>query len=241
MAAGPFLGGQVIAFSNSSWAALLLVGALLFPGGTSRGEGAEVSLPTPSEEGHLTVERAIKERRTIRRFQDRPLELRQLAQLLWAGQGITEKGGLHRRAAPSGGALYPLDLYVVVGDRGVRDLEAGIYRYVPERHSLTKVSGRDLRQAIARASLGQMWMAEAPVTLAIVAEYQRITRKYGERGRRYALVEAGHVGQNIFLQAEALGLGVGIVGAFDDGEIGSLLQCSPRQDPISLLPVGYKR
>jgi SagB-type dehydrogenase family enzyme len=189
----------------------------------------------------MSVERALKERRTIRHFQDRALELSQLSQLLWAGQGITEKGGYQRRAAPSGGALYPLDLYAVVGQAGVTGLKPGIYRYLPERHALVEVSPGDKRESIARGALGQMWMAEAPVILAIVAEYKRITRKYGERGIRYALVEVGHVGQNLFLQAEALGLGVGIVGAFDDREVASLLKCSSGQDPICLLPVGFKR
>jgi len=219
----------------------LLLGGLILLGGWVMSEAAEISLPKPSEKGRVSVEQAIKERRTIRHFQDRPLTLDHLAQLLWAGQGITDKGGYHRRAAPSGGALYPLDLYAIVGEQRVTGLKAGIYRYVPDRHSLMKVSPGDRRQSIARGSLGQMWMAEAPVIFAIVVEYKRITRKYGERGVRYALVEVGHVGQNLFLQAEALGLGAGIVGAFDDKEIASLLRCSPGQDPICLVPVGYKR
>jgi SagB-type dehydrogenase family enzyme len=204
-------------------------------------EALEISLPKPSEDGRISVERAIKERRTIRHFQTRALTLSQLGQLLWAGQGITEKGGFQRRAAPSGGALYPLDLYAVVGKDGVAELEPGIYRYLPQRHSLLEVVPGDMRGSVARGSLSQMWMAEAPVILAIVSEYKRITRKYGERGIRYALIEVGHVGQNLFLQAEALGLGAGIVGAFEDEEIASILKCSPGKDPICLLPVGYKR
>jgi len=206
-----------------------------------KSEAAEISLPKPSEDGRMSVERAIKERRTIRHFQGKALNLSQLGQLLWAGQGITEKGGFGRRAAPSGGALYPLDLYAVVGKDGVAELKPGIYRYVPDRHSLVEITPGDKRQSVARGSWGQMWMAEAPVILAIVAEYKRITRKYGERGIRYALIEVGHVGQNLFLQAEALGLGAGIVGAFEDEEIASVLKCSPGQDPICLLPIGYKR
>ncbi|MDH7500454.1 MAG: SagB/ThcOx family dehydrogenase, partial [candidate division NC10 bacterium] len=210
-------------------------------GGGMISEATEISLPKPSEKGRISVEQAIQGRRTIRHFQDHPLTLDQLGQLLWAGQGITDKGSYHRRAAPSGGALYPLDLYAIVGKERVTGLKAGIYRYVPERHCLMEVSPGDRRESVARGSLGQMWMAEAPVIFAVVAEYQRITRKYGERGVRYALIEVGHVGQNLFLQAEALGLGAGIVGAFEDQEIASLLRCSPGQDPICLMPVGYKR
>lgn len=200
----------------------------------------EVPLPKPAEEGRIPVERAIKERRTIRHFQDKALTLSHLGQLLWAGQGVTEKGGLHRRAAPSGGALYPLELYAIVGKNGVQGLQAGIYRYLPEKHSLSGVSSGDERQSVARVAWGQMWMADAPAILAVAAQYQRITQKYGDRGVRYALIEVGHVGQNISLQAEALGLGAGVVGAFEDKKLAALLGCPPGEDPLYLLPIGYK-
>ena len=218
---------------------LLCGGLVLASSGTSFSQ--EIRLPKPDQEGQVSVERAIRERRTIRDFQGKALSLGQLGQLLWAGQGITEREGFQRRAAPSGGGLYPLDLYAVVADQGVIGLDSGVYRYLPQTHALSKVGGGDQRQSIAKKALHQMWMAGAPVIVAITAEYQRITRKYGERGIRYALIEVGHVGQNIFLQAEALGLGTGIVGAFEDKEIASILKCSAGQDPICLLPVGYKR
>jgi SagB-type dehydrogenase family enzyme len=218
---------------------LLLGGLLLVASGTSFSQ--EILLPRPNQEGQVSVEEAIRERRTIRDFQGKALSLSQLGQLLWAGQGVTERGGFQRRAAPSGGGLYPLDLYAVVADQGVSGLDSGIYRYFPKTHALSKVVGGDQRQSIAKKALHQMWMVDAPVIVAITAEYQRITRKYGERGIRYALIEVGHVGQNILLQAEALGLGAGIVGAFEDKEIASILKCSVGQDPICLLPVGYKR
>ena len=219
----------------------LLLGGLILGGGLMISEAAEISLPKPSEDGRVSVERAIKSRRTIRQFQIKPLTLSQLSQLLWAGQGVTESGGFEGRAAPSGGALYPLDLYAVVGKDQVAGLKPAVYQYLPERHTLLEVSPGDQRRALAKAALGQMWMADAPVILAITAEYRRITGKYGERGIRYALIEAGHAGQNLFLQAEALGLGAGIVGAFADEEVRSLLRCGPGRDPLLLLPVGYRR
>src|SRR4030042_4795682 len=145
---------------------------------------ASIPLPKPSLNGKVSVEKAIKERRTIRDFKDRLLSLTHLSQLLWAAQGITDsKEG--KRAAPSGGALYPLDIYLIVGANGVEGMEAGIYHYLPEKHSISLLSKGDRRKEIATASLWQIWMAKAPLMFIITAEYRRITGKYGERGIRY--------------------------------------------------------
>jgi len=199
-----------------------------------------ISLPKPSLDGKVSVEKAIKERRTIRDFKERPLPLNHLSQLLWAAQGITNpKEG--KRAAPSGGALYPLDIYLIIGANGVEGVEAGIYHYLPENHSISLLSKGDRRKEIASASLLQMWMAKAPVMFIITAEYRRITGKYGERGIRYALIEVGHVGQNLFLQAEAIGLGAGIVGAFNDTDVLKVMGGAPQHEPLLIMPVGYKR
>ena len=199
-----------------------------------------ISLPKPSLDGKVSVEKAIKGRRTIRDFKERPLSINHLSQLLWAAQGITDpKEG--KRAAPSGGALYPLDIYLIVGANGVEGMEAGIYHYFPEKHSISLLSKGDRRKEIASASLWQMWMAKAPVMFIITAEYRRITGKYGERGIRYALLEVGHVGQNLFLQAEAIGLGVGIVGAFNDADVLKVISGLPQHEPLLIMPVGYKR
>jgi SagB-type dehydrogenase family enzyme len=206
----------------------------------TRNAHAHISLPRPSSDGKVSLEKAIKERRTIRDFRERSLSLNHLSQLLWAGQGITEPT-IGRRAAPSGGALYPLDIYVLIGENGVEKIEAGVYHYLPKEHSISPISKGDRRKEIASASLGQMWMAKAPVIFIITAEYKRITGKYGERGVRYALIEVGHVGQNLFLQAEALGLGAGIVGAFDDLEVSKVAGLPPKHEPLLIVPVGYKK
>ncbi len=133
-----------------------------------------------------------------------------VSQRVWTAQGITEDSGF-KRAVPSAGALYPMDVYAVVGQDCVEQIEAGVYHYEPKGHSLSLVTKRDLRDSIARAALSQMWMAKAPINLVITAEYSRVAVKYGNRGIRYAMIEAGHIGQNLFLQAEALGLKAGIV------------------------------
>jgi SagB-type dehydrogenase family enzyme len=206
----------------------------------TRNAHALISLPRPSSDGKVSLEKVIKERRTIRDFRERNLSLNHLSQLLWAGQGITEPT-IGRRAAPSGGALYPLDIYVLIGENGVEKIEAGVYHYLPKEHSISPISKGDRRKEIASASLGQRWMAKAPVIIIITAEYRRITGKYGERGVRYALIEVGHVGQNLFLQAEALGLGAGIVGAFDDLEVSKVAGLPPKHEPLLIVPVGYKK
>ncbi|MGD0915193.1 MAG: SagB/ThcOx family dehydrogenase [Thermodesulfobacteriota bacterium] len=199
-----------------------------------------ILLPKPSLDGKVSLEKAIKGRRTVRDFNERSLSLNHLSQLLWAAQGITNpKEG--KRAAPSGGALYPLDIYLIVGGNGVEGMESGIFHYLPEKHSISLLSKGDRREEIASASLWQMWMARAPVIFIITADYRRITGKYGERGIRYALMEVGHVGQNLFLQAEALGLGAGIVGAFNDADVSKVMGGAPQHEPLLIMPVGYKK
>jgi len=198
-----------------------------------------IALPPAGAAGPMSLEAAIQARRTVRRFIPSALKLEQLGQLLWAAQGITGSYG-KRRAAPSGGGLYPLDCYVVVGKDGVKGLGSGVYHYRPGNHSIESVAKGDLRLRIADAALGQDWIAQAPVVFVITAEYRRITVKYGERGVRYALIEVGCVAQNIFLQAEALGLGAGIVGAFDDRGVARLAGVAPGHEPLLIMPVGIK-
>jgi SagB-type dehydrogenase family enzyme len=206
--------------------------------GNSMHERGMMKLPGPKTEGVLSVEQAIGQRRTIRSFSQRTLHRDQLSQLLWAAQGITGVTGF-KRAAPSAGALYPMDIYTVLGPECVTRMEAGVYHFEPGDHSLSLISRRDTRDAVARACLSQMWMAEAPLHLIITAEYRRITGKYGNRGVRYAMIESGHIGQNIFLQAEALGLKSGIVGAYHDEKLVEILNLPRTHEPLLVMPVGY--
>lgn len=198
-----------------------------------------MKLPQAKTNGTIAVERAIYQRRTVRSFaMAKMLSLEQLAQLLWSAQGVTGKEGIKRSVA-SAGALYPMDVYVVAGEGGVAKLQAGVYHYEPRKHMLSPVAENDRRDAVAGASLSQMWMARAPINLVITAEYTRVTSKYGERGIRYAIIEAGHMWQNIFLQAEALGLKAGIVGAFHDRELKTALKLPRTHEPLLIMAVGY--
>ena len=196
-----------------------------------------ISLPDPRLKGEMTLEEAILQRRSRRDFGDSPLTLGEVSQVLWAAQGITAETGL--RAAPSAGALYPLELYLVVGKEGVEGLSEGVYYYLPQSHSLEPTLAGDVRQTLARLSLGQMSIAEAPLSLLITAEYERTTKKYGDRGVRYVHMEAGHAGQNVYLQAEALGLGTVTIGAFQDEEISKALSLPPSYSLLYVMPIGH--
>jgi len=195
-------------------------------------EPLEVKLPEPRPSGEMSVEEALAARRSVRSYQDEALSLTELAQLLWAAQGITAHWG--GRTAPSAGATYPLEVYAVVGE--VTGLEAGVFHYRPDGHLFVRRTAGDLRGDLASAALGQEWVREAPVSLVIAARYERTTERYGERGVRYVHIEVGHAGQNIYLQAEALGLGTVIVGAFDDQDVKTLLGIE--EEPLAIMPVG---
>jgi SagB-type dehydrogenase family enzyme len=207
--------------------------------GTTGSMERHMNLPKPILKGEVSVEEAIKHRRTIRSYLSKALTLEQLSQIFWAAQGITEDGG-YKRSAPSAGALYPLDIYAAVGDNGVEGVKAGIYHYNAHKHVALLIAEGDFRKEVARTALSQMWMARAPINLVITSEYSRITSKYGTRGEMYAMIEAGLVGQNIFLQAEALGLRAGIVGAFQGNDVIRVMKISRAHDPLLILPVGYE-
>jgi SagB-type dehydrogenase family enzyme len=206
---------------------------------TSKNKEMAMSLTLPVADGNFSLEKALKQRRTVRSFRHEPITSQQFSQIFWAAQGITEDNGF-KRAAPSGGALYPADIYAVAGKNSIEGMTAGVYHYGVRDHSVERVAAGDRRKEVARASLRQMWMADAPVLFAVTLEYGRITIKYGKRGIRYALMEAGHIGQNIFLQCQTLGLAAGIVGAFNDREVASAIGVRGNHEPVVILPVGWK-
>lgn len=190
-------------------------------------------LPPPRPASAVSVEEALASRRSVRHFADAPLTLADAAHLVWAAQGITHAEGL--RTAPSAGALYPLEIYLVAG--AVAAVPAGVYRYLPAHHRLFHAVSGDLRRALAAAAFHQSWIAEAPAILVIAAVVRRTRLKYGEQGERYVPIEAGHAAQNVCLQAVALGLGTTIVGAFADAEVKRLLGLT-EEEPLLLVPVG---
>ncbi len=140
------------------------------------------------------------------------------------------------RTAPSAGALYPLEVYVVVGR--VQDLEGGVYKYRPRAHQLTRINEEDLRPALAAAALEQTWMNESAALLVFSAVSERTTRKYGHRGIRYVHMEAGHAAQNVFLQASALNIAAAVVGAFEDARVHRIMMMGAGEQVLYLMPVG---
>ena len=197
------------------------------------GESIMIKLPDPVKDSKFSVERAINERRSIRTYKDAPLTLKEVSQLLWASQGTVASG---RRAAPSAGATYPLEIFFVAGN--VEGLKQGLYRYKNKEHSLELIREGDFRKPVSDRALRQDMILKAPATIVVSAVFERTRARYGTRAERYVHMEAGHVGENIMLQATALGLGTVPVGAFIDSEVKSVLGI--KEDPLYLFPVGWK-
>jgi SagB-type dehydrogenase family enzyme len=197
-------------------------------------KGETMRLPKPKFSSPTSVEQALLERRSIRDYAEDSLTLEDISQLLWAAQGITEKWG--GRTAPSAGALYPLEMYLLVGD--VKGLDPGLYHYDPEKHTVAQSKKIDLRQKVTEASLHQDEILRAPITLIIAAVYERTMAKYGERGIRYVHMEVGSAAENVYLQAQSLGLGTVFLGAFDDEEVKKALGIEA--EPLAIMPIGKK-
>ena len=187
-----------------------------------------VELPDPQRKGGKTLNEALYNRRSMREFGTRDLTLSELAQLLWAGQGQTSPRGF--RTAPSAGALYPLELYVVKGD--------GIFNYDPELHAIRPVDSSDVRDGLAQAAFGQRSILNAPISIVIAGVVERTSVKYGQRAERYVALEAGAAGENILLQATSLGLGGVWIGAFDDASVVEIAKLADGAVPFGILAIG---
>lgn len=209
-----------------------LAGSGAGPDLTDTERGDAKALPPPVVPGQMSLEQAITERRSVRAFLDQPLTIEDIAQLCWAGQGITDsQRGF--RASPSAGALFPIELYVVTAD--------GVDHYLPRGHRLERHLAQNVRGALQEAALGQDSVGQAPACMVITAVVERTARKYGRRAQRYCFIEAGHVAQNILLQATALQLAGVPVGAFEDQKIASVLKLPQTHQVLYLLPVGHPR
>lgn len=197
-------------------------------------------LPAPGNAQGLSLEEAIRQRRSIRAYAATTMSQEMLSRLLFYADGINaEQGGIRLRAAPSAGALYPLEIYVVVNR--VESVEAGVYHYAVQDHALAQLRVGDMRDEVMRAGLLQRFLGEANVVLVLTAIFQRLRWKYCERTYRYALLEAGHIGQNIYLAATALGMGACAVGAFNDDAVNALVSVDGQEEAaVYMLAVGMK-
>jgi SagB-type dehydrogenase family enzyme len=196
------------------------------------GSPSATALPAPALASGTSLEEALVRRRSVREFENTPLTPSELGQLLWAAQGITHDRGF--RTAPSAGALYPLELYVVTAE--------GVFHYEPQGHRLRTVSHGDARPALCQAALSQVPVRQAPAVFVVTAVRERTAVKYGaERSPRYVHLEAGHAAQNLLLQAVVLGLGAVPIGAFYDEDVQAALGVPADHEPLYLIPVGHAR
>jgi SagB-type dehydrogenase family enzyme len=201
------------------------------------------SLPSPLLGGTVSVEEALSKRRSHRAYVDEQISAEDISQILWAAYGITRpmpgypriNGGL--RTAPSAGATYPLQVYVLIGK--VKGIEPGAYKYVPLGHRIIRVIDRDVKASLASAALGQEMIKIAPACLFYSADFSRTTSQYGDRGReRYVCMDLGHSAENVYLQAEALHLGTCAIGAFNDAEVRAVMQLPENEEPLYIMPIG---
>lgn len=199
-----------------------------------------VPLLRPSTAASLPVHQAIRQRRSRRGFYDRPMTLQEFSDLMFLSVGETD----HRdrswpfRAFPSSGALFPTETYI--GVRAVQGIEPGIYHYQPGRHALALVRRGDHTGPLMRAALEQEMVAKAGAVIVLTSLFDRVAFKYKDRAYRYALVEAGHIGQNLYLTAEALRLGCCGIGAFFDDDVNALVGVDGlKEATVYMLVVGH--
>jgi len=263
-----FLSGKIDAAGKTafrvwliSFSGLLILSLIISPGhlnpssACSRGgavakpESGLIPLPAPRYDSQFSLEKALKTRQSVREYQEVPLTLAEISQILWAAQGFTRErkepptrwnpkyewqGGL--RTAPSAGALYPMEIYLLAGR--VDGLPGGLFKYVPKNHALIKVTEADKRKELCLAALKQPQVEKAPAVILMAGVYERTSYKYGDRAERYVHMEAGSIAENIYLQATALGIGTVLIGAFNDEEVKKVMALPADESPLIIMPLG---
>lgn len=195
-----------------------------------------IKLPNPKKKGETSLEETINQRRTRRDFIDESIKLKSLSQLLWSGQGITDAGKT-KRAAPSAGACYPYQILVSVTN--VKGLNPGLYKYLPQKNKLEFLDLK-INNNLKKAAFDQSFLGSGAVEIILIADYEKTVEKYEGRGVRYAHIEAGHIAQNICLQAESLSLNTVLVGSFDDKKVKEIMQLK-EGDVVYILSVGKSK
>lgn len=198
-------------------------------------------LPLPVFSGNTSVETAIENRRSVRSFSAESLNLTNVSQILWAAQGITDNDS-NLRSVPSAGQVYPLEIYIVTGQNGVSGLSEGVYLYVPSNNTLEKTVNGDVRSKLSTIADGQNAVAQAPVDLVITGNYPMMINKYHDKDlcTRFVDLEAGHAGENIYLQAESLGLVTVAIGSFNEVQMKQLLEIPQNETPLYIFPIGHE-
>lgn len=192
-----------------------------------------ITLPPACRKGKRSLEECLSMRRTVREFSEAPLSVAEAGQLMWAAQGITSPE--KQRTAPSAARLYPLDVYVVAGNM---EFPAGIYRYLPERHQLLPLQDGDKRPALCKAAPQREFLPDVPMVVVITGTRKRTAQKFPDDAMRFMCLEAGHVMQNILLEATALGLICVPMGAFSAEEARKALKPAAGEDPLYMTAIG---
>ncbi|MFC1646287.1 SagB/ThcOx family dehydrogenase [Candidatus Omnitrophota bacterium] len=202
----------------------------------------DLKLPQPKLTEGKNLRQDIQERHSNRSFDNKkPLSLEQLSTILWAtyGKKIEDSDSITSASyvIPSAGAVYALEIFVLIGNNAVENIPEGLYRYIKEGHSLKLVSGLDARKELSAACLGQKFVEAAPVSIIIAAQFGSMAQRYGSRAEQYVYYEAGHAAQNLYLIVNDLNLTTVEVGAFKDDEVAKVLEI---EYPVLLImPIGY--
>jgi SagB-type dehydrogenase family enzyme len=199
-------------------------------------DSKRIALPAFTPDRLMTLDKVLKQRRSVRDFKDQALSLGQLGYLLWASTGVGRtEHGYEFRTAPSAGALYPIETYVVA--HHVRKLEPGLYHYAIQSHELEQLKIVDLRRPIALAALAQGMCARAPVVFVWTAIVDRSKWKYRQRAYRYIYLDTGHIAENLALAATSLGLGTCQIGALFDDEVNQVLNVDGSEETTIYMSV----
>ncbi|NLJ38811.1 MAG: SagB/ThcOx family dehydrogenase [Candidatus Atribacteria bacterium] len=181
-----------------------------------------VNLPEPKKLSEMSLDEALRKRESIREYSSKPIQLDQLSYILWAANGIRNRDANQEfRTAPSAGALYPIETYLLVSN--VSDLYPGIYHYSVRKHELETLKKGNFTKEIVRAGMGQEMLRMAAVTFIWTAIFERSKWKYRQRAYRYIYLDAGHIAQNLALAATSLGLGSCQIGALYDDEVNLII------------------
>jgi SagB-type dehydrogenase family enzyme len=193
----------------------------------------ETALPAPKTTGTMPLEEAIAKRHSVRSYKPDELSREQLSQILWAAQGLNPRKQFMARNAPSAGGIYPMEVYVFD--------KTGVYQYIAKSHSLKLLKAGDARKSLCDSAYGQAYITQAPVDIVIAGDVAKCAKRYGDRAPRYVAMEAGHIGQNISLEAVTLGLGTVMIGAFDDEKANEVLGLPDNLSTFYIIPVGYPK
>ena len=223
-------------WSTASWSTRTRRSCSTEEGAWLRTEPLAIALAAPQRRGKGSIEQLLAARRSRRSYAGTPVTLAQVGQLLWAAQGVTGPEG--QRTAPSAGALYPLELYIMASR--VEGLAPGIYHYNPHEHEIEPHVAGDRRSEMTAAASDQDCMRFAACALIFAAVPARTEVKYGDRAAKFIHIEAGHAAQNVCLQAEALGLGVCVMGAFAPDQVHRAAELAAGEEAVYLMSVGRR-